>query len=227
MSTLPPVQTVERAAPPAVSLTAARRSPAHHLHQALGVRFTSEAGWELPAAYGDVEAERETIRSGLAIADISGRGKVDLRGPDGHPLLAGTAVYKDAIVARISSQWALLLTPPGGEGECLRVAEANAGPSGMVTDATSMFAGFAVLGPRTDELLSRLSPVDPRSVRPGTAAALQLAKVPTILVRTDRAAEAYVPSEYGRYVWEALLTAGHRLDVRAVGWEALRGEGWC
>ena len=50
------------------------------IHQGLGATMVSEAGWEMPGSYGDEDAERSAIREGLAIADVTPRGKIDVRG---------------------------------------------------------------------------------------------------------------------------------------------------
>jgi len=219
------VQTMERTAPVAPTLDAVMRSPVHHHHVVRGGRFLREAGWDVLAGYGTVEAERELIRNGLVIADITPRGKADLRGSIDE-LRARVPLPADAVFARVSPSWALVLSPPGAVQTWIPAAEKAAGRSTMVTDATSVYAGFALLGRAVDDLLSRLTTYDPSALQPGAATGLQLAKIPAIVIRAERATEVYVGSEYGRYAWESLLTIGHPLNLQPVGLEALRAEGW-
>lgn len=201
------------------------RTPAHRLHASLGARFDRLEQWEIPAAYGPVESERAAIRSGLAIADVTPRGKVDLRGPVDE-ILARLPPGPDAHVARLSARWALLLTRPGGAGRWLPATERAAGRSGMATDATCLYTGIALLGPDAGEVLARLTATDVSTLGTGRAAGLQLARIPSILVRGERATEVYAGSEYGRYLWQTMVAVTARLGGRAVGWEALTAEGW-
>ena len=71
-------------------MTVMRRTPNARIHEGLGATMALEGDWELPVSYGDEDAERSAIRDGLAIADITARGKIDARGEvDGVLAAAG------------------------------------------------------------------------------------------------------------------------------------------
>jgi glycine cleavage system aminomethyltransferase T len=217
------VQMMEVATPVAPTAEAVMRSPVHRQHVARGARFVRESGWDLPAGYAAIEAERQIIRDGLALADITARGKADLRGAIGD-LRARVPLPVDSMFARLSSTWALVLTPPGTIETWIPAAEEAAGESTMVTNATSVYAGFVLIGSRFEALLNRLTAVDLSRIESGVAIGAQVAKIPSLIVRGDRAVEVYVGSEYGRYAWESLLTIGRPLGLEPVGWDALRAE---
>jgi heterotetrameric sarcosine oxidase gamma subunit len=196
-----------------------------HIHQGLGATMVSEAGWELPGSYGDEDAERSAIREGLAIADVTPRGKIDVRGE----VEGALASVPDGTVARLAPGWAMVLTPPGGEALVRPALEAAAGAKTMVTDATHLFSGFALCGPRLPELLARTSGWDPASLAAGTATGAPIADVRAVIVRRDLTIdvlEVYVATELARYVWETLAGVVSSLDGRPAGWQALRAEGW-
>ncbi|MDQ6884316.1 MAG: hypothetical protein M3077_08810 [Candidatus Dormibacteraeota bacterium] len=199
--------------------------PANQLHAALGARFTRRDGWEIPAAYGPLEDERAAIREGVAIADVTPRGKIDLRGRVDE-MLGRMTSDADVRVAQVSAQWALLFTRPGALARWLPLAEEAAGSSGMATDATSIYSGIALLGPKTSEVLERLTAMDVSSVSRGGATGLRLAGIPAILTVGERATEVYAGSEYGRYLWRTVAQVATQLGGRAVGWDALTAEGW-
>ena len=195
------------------------------IHQGLGVSLLAEGDWELPGSYGDEAAERSAIRNGIAIADITPRGKIDVRGEIDDVLGA----VAGATVARITPGWAMVLTDPGRETGLLPKLEAEAGARAMVTDATHLFAGYALCGPRLPELLARTSGWDPSTLEPGASTGAPIADVRAVMVRPDLpfpALEVYVATELARYVWETLAGVVSRLDGRPVGWQALRSEGW-
>ena len=204
------------------------RSPIGAHHQQQGATLTIEDGWEVPRFYQDIERERAAIREGLAIADITARGKVDIRG-DVDSALASLPQAQAAALARVSRSWALVLTPAAGLADGLRLMAGSASRDTMVTDATSIYAGVALLGPRVAELLSSLITADPSTLRPGYCIATQLLRLPAILFRRElplMVVEAYLPSEYASYAWEAIFNAAHPLDAKAAGLDALRAEGW-
>jgi sarcosine oxidase, subunit alpha len=204
-----------------------KQSPSHRQHRGLGARFVREAGWEIPAEYGSIEEERRAVTEGVALADVTARGKVDLRG-DVEPVLR--RLEARGHVAQVSSRWALVLTEPAELEPCLSETESGAANGEtMATDATSLYAGFALLGPAAANVLSRLTSFDAGRLAQGACAATRVAEVPAILVRPAVGGapfELYVGSEYARYAWDSLLEAGAGLGIRPAGWEALRAEGW-
>lgn len=202
-----------------------RRSPAARAHERLGATFEIEESWSLPMAYGDDEAERAAIRDAVAVTDVTPRGKIDVRGDVG----AALASAGDELAARIAPEWALVLTPPGGEDIVRPKLESSAGPHAMVTDATHLFAGYALCGPLLPELLARTSSWNPATLAPGAATGAPIAGVRSIMVRRDLEVpvlEVYVATELARYVWETLHDVAASLGGRAAGWRALRAEGW-
>jgi len=186
--------------------------------------FVEEAGWEIPASYGDDAAERAIIRDHVAIADVTARAKVDLRGrlPAVLPLPAAT------VIARISAEWTVVLGGPDAETRLIGAIEPVAGPA-MVTDVTHLFAGFALAGPGLPGVLERTTSWDPTTLAPGEATGAPIAEVRAVMVRRDLSVpvlEVYVATEFARYVWEALGGVVSGLGGAPVGWQALRAEGW-
>jgi glycine cleavage system aminomethyltransferase T len=195
------------------------------VHEDLGAVVDREEGWELVAHYGHEDAEGESVNSAIGLADVTARGKIDVRGAiDGALSSAG-----DALTARISNTWALVLAEPGGEEVLIPKMESAAGSGAMVTDATHLFAGFALAGPALPEALARLTSWDPATLRPDSATGAPTADVRAVLVRRDLDVpflEAYVSTEFARYAWEAVLDAVRRSGGGPVGWNALRAQGW-
>ncbi len=204
---------------------AIRRSPAARLSSRRGAVFVEEAGWEIPASYGDDEAERGAVRDRVAIADVTARAKVDLRGAIPDPLPSPA----DTVLARISAEWAVMLGGPDAEGRLIRALEPLAGSGTMVTDVTHLFAGFALAGPDLARVLERTTSWDPATLAPGEATGAPIVEVRALMVRRDLplpVLEIYVATEYARYAWEALSGVVAGLGGTPVGWQALRAEGW-
>jgi glycine cleavage system aminomethyltransferase T len=229
MSDITETLTADRPLPEAPSRPVpVMRSPISARHHKQGATLAIEDGWEVPRHYQDLERERAAIREGLAIADITARGKIDIRG-NVDSALASLPQARAAALARVSRNWALVLTPFPGLADALRLMAGSASRDTTVTDATSIYAGLALLGRRVPDLLSRLITADPSGLRPGYCLATQLLHLPAILLRRElplMVVETYLPSEYATYAWEAIFNAAEPLTPEPVGVDALRAEGW-
>jgi folate-binding protein YgfZ len=64
-----------------------QRSPLHEAASAARAVFREEAGWLMPAHYGDVSAEYRQARQQAALFDVSHHGRVVLSGPDARSFL--------------------------------------------------------------------------------------------------------------------------------------------
>jgi glycine cleavage system aminomethyltransferase T len=194
------------------------------MHAALGASFAIEGGWDVPTAYGKDDGARFGV---LAVADITAKGKIDVRG-EVSALVDGLS---GAQVARISDVWAFVLTPPGGGEPLAAELEAKAGSSAMVTDATHLYAGYALAGPRAHDLTAELTAFDVSTVGEGQGVGATFAATRSVMIRREpegggSVLEVYVPSELGRFVWETITDVAGALGGGPVGWDALRAWGW-
>jgi glycine cleavage system aminomethyltransferase T len=219
--------------------TPVMRSAAHRSHVDLGAAFEPRGAWEMPATYGSESAESEAIRNGLAIADISARGKLHLSGSvdsllkrmagaEVEPMRAA-AITSGGTVARVARDLALALFEPSAETDALAAIDAELTPDAMATNVTSAISGFLVAGPMLDRLFARSMTVNVEEIQPGRCLAARWAQIPAIMVVAAPATplvEMYVGSEYGRYAWRTLLELSHRLGGIPVGWKSLESAGW-
>jgi tRNA-modifying protein YgfZ len=60
----------------------AEQTPLHEMTTKAGATFTEEAGYVIPAHFGDPAAEYQQARNGAVLFDQSHRGKVELTGPE-------------------------------------------------------------------------------------------------------------------------------------------------
>src|SRR5207245_10869741 len=59
-----------------------KRSRLYDEHMKRGATFVEQAGWEVPAHYGDAAAEPQAVRHGVGLPDLSPRGKLRATGDD-------------------------------------------------------------------------------------------------------------------------------------------------
>ena len=97
-----------------------------------------------------------------------------------------------------------------------------------VTNVTAQYAAVNLAGPKSREVLARLTGVDiSKEALPYLAAAqAPVAGVPAILLRIgfvgELSYEIHVPADYGAYLWDQLAAAGADLGIAPFGVEAQR-----
>ena len=218
-------------------MIALRRSAIHHHHVALGARFAQQAGWEWAESFGNPEEEQRRARSGVVLVDLSPLGKLLIRGT-GVAAWVGPGVGVGQVVAwvrvpgarlcRLSHEDALVLTAPDEAPPQVvpaldrSIAAVGAGCL-QVVDLTSARTGIGLVGPRSRDLLVKLTALDVDAERLSDARCAQtaLAKVAALVVRQDvggvPAYEVYVARDFGEYVWDAVLDAGAEFDIAPCG----------
>jgi aminomethyltransferase len=207
------------------------RSPLYDLHVAAGAAMTAEAGWEVPARYGDARAEAGQARQGAAVADVTPAGRVRIRG-DG----AGRAVEKlcgaeslrqeddtvrpvtlrdasggvlgAARLLRLEDFWLVLTSPAGRQAAVAAAAEIGSATDASVDDQTEKTAMIACLGPRSAELLDSVLPVRVSDLPDGGARTGSLLIAKYIVLRSDlRGAAPGAPQSPPLWRMEVILPA--------------------
>jgi sarcosine oxidase subunit alpha len=234
-----------------------RHSPMQSWHTAHGAVPLVAGEWIRPDSYGDPAAEVRAVRSAVGIIDVTPLGKLDLRGPDVPKLLAAAYVNKwakldvgavrygvmcaedgvildDGVTGRLGADRYLMSTTSSGAATVWQHLESllqTEHPDWRVhvTPLTTAYASMNVAGPRSRELLARLTDVDLAAdafpymrVRTGRIADVDDCVLWRIGFTGELSYEIHVPASYGLHVWEALLDRGRDLAVRPFGVEAQR-----
>jgi glycine cleavage system aminomethyltransferase T len=181
-----------------------KRSALFYAHQRAGAKFVEHCGWELPASF--TSAEREAARTGISagIADLSHYRKFDLK-------------------TQLAQPWWRL-----GANHYLIIGEALMDPPSGATDVTSVYANFRLVGPRSREMLSKLTSLNLSDVALPNLACAQanVAHVHGIVLRKDigsvPAFYLLVGREYGESVWQSMAHAGDEFHLCQFGLEALQ-----
>jgi heterotetrameric sarcosine oxidase gamma subunit len=208
------------------------RSPLHHWHALHGARFADAHGWQVPICYSTVEREFEAGRDGVGIADISAFAKFSVVGPKLANELAANPRHVTvfdaegpALACRLRPDQLLILTTTTDQTG-IRDRLANDFHC-VLTDVTSAFAGFCVIGPGVLDFLRGLTPLNlSESAFPiGSCAETSLAGVHALLVKpptqTRPVVRIYVAWDVAEYIWERILIAGHILSIFPIGLDAL------
>ena len=225
-----------------------RRTAMYHSQLAMGAVMADADGWQLPAHYGDASREAAWLRETVGISDVSPIGKVRIVGQDASRALstlvpsateqnAGSVVDTESplerggrlLTLRLSPDEFLLLTPPGVASEAVEVMNAAGDNCAHAIDVTSGLCGVAIVGPATNDLISRITEVDASPAALPDLACVQsrFADVQGLLLRRDvngiAMHQLYAGREFGEYLWEVLVEAAEEVGGGAVGTEALLG----
>ena len=234
-----------------------RVSSIHSWHKANGAKPIVAGQWIRPEHYGDPIAEVNNVRTNVGIIDVSPLGKLDLQGSDVPKLLnllytnkwgnlaVGSVRYgimcaedgvvmDDGVTGRLSENRWLMTTTSSGAGRVWEWAEnwlQTAHPDWEVhiTPVTTAYTSINVAGPKSRELLSRLTDVDLSSdefafmaLRHGTVADVDDCIMWRIGFTGELSFEVHVPAGYGLHVWEQLMDVGADLGIAPFGLEAQR-----
>ena len=120
----------------------AERTPLYDVAARAGAVFAEDAGWLVPAHFGDAGGEYERARAGAGLWDVSPGGKVELTGPEAAPFLHN-------LCTNDLKELALVLVEYGAgdpqKGRAIRAAYADAGGPGRVERPTDFAMPIAQL----------------------------------------------------------------------------------
>ena len=251
----PPVVPVTLGALAGQRMDPVQVSPLHEWHLDNGARMMVAGLWLRPEQYGDPAAEVRAVRERAGLIDVSPLGKLQLTGPGVPGLLDRLyvnqwrdlrrgrvrygimcndegVVIDDGVCARLSDREWYMSTTSAGAGNVLEWIEwwrqSGWGEGVQVADLTEANAAFNLAGPRSRELLSRLTERDVANGRFPymRARRAEVAGVPCLLLRIgftgELSYEIHCPAGFARHLWERLLEAGEELGIRPFGVEAQR-----
>lgn len=218
---------------PESSTTSAGRPVLYDRHAALGAKFASFAGWEMPLQYSGVLAEHEAVRTAAGVFDVSHLGTVLVTGPvaasyvnscltnDLGRIEPGMAQYTlccdesggvvDDLIAYLRDEDELLLIPNAANAAEVARRLAEAAPEGvLVENVHGDYAVLAVQGPGSDAVLEQLGlPVGHRYM---SFVEAERSGATVTVCRTgytgERGYELVVPAAAAGEVWDAVVAAG-------------------
>jgi len=189
-------------------MEAQRQSALHRCHLEAQAQLQTFFGWQLPAWYTYPSSELEAVRASVGISDASYLFKLDLRGEAG-----ALHVAAPARLWQLTPAHALITSP-------LPIGFAA---SASVTNVTSVFSAILLAGPKSREVLQKLTTLNVRedAMAEGAGRQTRLAHVNATILRSDCAG---LPGflilntrDVAQHVWEALLHAGREFGARPFG----------
>ncbi|MBL9047037.1 MAG: GcvT family protein [Tabrizicola sp.] len=202
--------------------------------------------WKRQNWFDNQKAEHLAVRNGVGFFDMTSFGKIRVEGRDAAKFLnrvcsaqvdvePGKIVYTmflnqrggieaDLTVTRLSETAYLLVVPGATFQRNLDWLRRNVGEDfAVITDVTAAESVLCVMGPKSRELLSRVSPNDfSNAAHPfGTAKEIEigmgLARAHRVTYVGELGWELYVSSDQTAHVFETLEAAGTDLGLKLCG----------
>lgn len=211
-------------------MTAIRRTALFQTHQRAGASLTEHHGWQIPAYFAGALKEAEQLSASAALGDVSWMTKLDLKGyglkrppvvSEARAWKLGQRRYLITCEPAVSDAVMAQLRPPSAITSGLQLPQAI-----YVTDVTSGFAQFLLAGPRSHDILQKLTSFNAPALQNLGCGQASLAHVHSTILRDDLqgvpAFHILVSREYGEGIWQAILHAGHEFHLSPFGLQALQ-----
>jgi glycine cleavage system aminomethyltransferase T len=229
-----------------------RVSSVYYKQLSVGANFIRDQyRWIRAERFSEPENETQRTIGGVGLSDISHLGKLDLKSNDimdriskelggnaqirPHIALKGeSGLFRDALICPLTHEEALILSNMSDTNAIgIRLGQADDGCF-HVTDLTSYFTGLYLIGPKSREVLTKLTEVNinPDVFSNFAVSELPLLHVQSILLREDVNSilgfQIYFDRAFGEYLWDKIMYAGKEFGIVPVGSSAMKllGSEW-
>ncbi|MDN4166526.1 glycine cleavage system aminomethyltransferase GcvT [Cytophagales bacterium LB-30] len=215
------------------------------LHEKLGAKMVSFAGYNMPVRYSSDIEEHQTVRNGVGVFDVSHMGEFSIKGPkaldliqrvtsnDASKLSPGKAQYSclpnkeggivdDLLVYMLAeNDYLLVVNASNIEKDWNWISQFNTEGAEMknLSDGISL---FAVQGPKAAEALQSLTSVDLQSMGYYTFVQGDFAGAKNVIISATGYTgaggfELYLSNADAEMVWNKIFEAGKAFDIKPIG----------
>ncbi len=213
-------------------------------HISLGAKMVPFAGYNMPVTYEGINAEHNTVRTGVGVFDVSHMGEFILKGDkaldliqrvtsnDASKLYDGKIQYSclpneeggivdDLLVYRIDEKsYMLVVNASNIEKDWNWIQKFNTQGVEMhnISDKTSL---LAIQGPKAAEALQSLTDVDLASMEYYNFQKGKFAGIDNVLISATGYTgaggyEIYFENEHANEIWDAIFEAGKPFNIKPI-----------
>jgi aminomethyltransferase len=229
--------------------TPLRKTALNAVHRAAKAKMVDFGGWDMPVDCCGLTAEHMAVRTGVGVFDVSHMGDIQFRGPgslaaiqklcmnDASKLQVGQAQYSamlypngtfvdDVVVHKLSENDYLIVINAGTrEKDVQWVRQVIGGMPGVhMNDFSDYYTQLAIQGPRAQETLQKLTPVDLSKIKNywftwGQVCGLHNVMIARTGYTGEDGFEIYIPSDEptSARVWNEVLEAGKEFGILPCG----------
>jgi aminomethyltransferase len=215
------------------------------LHIQLGAKMVPFAGYNMPVLYDNLIQEHLAVRNAAGVFDVSHMGEFILKGPgafdliqslttnDVAQLIDGRVQYScmtndtggivdDLLVYRFGAEEYLLVVNASNiEKDWNWISQHNTGNCQM-ENASDNYSLLAVQGPKAQEILQKLTPVNLANIPYYHFTVGNMADISSVIISNTGYTgaggfELYVTNENARKLWDAIFEAGAADGIKPAG----------
>ena len=217
-----------------------------HIHESLGAKMVSFAGYNMPVQYEGVTAEHLTVRSAVGVFDVSHMGEFLVEGTEALTLLQkvtsndvsklaiGDAQYSclpndiggivdDLICYRLKEQTYLLVVNASNINKDWNwIQKHNQTIGAELKDLSDSYSLLAIQGPKAIEAMQSLTSIDLAEISFYTFKIADFAGAEHAIISAtgytgSGGFEIYVKNEQVAEVWKQIFEAGDPYGIKPIG----------
>ena len=217
-----------------------------HIHESLGAKMVSFAGYNMPVQYEGVTAEHLTVRSAVGVFDVSHMGEFLVEGTEALSLLQkvtsndvsklaiGDAQYSclpndiggivdDLICYRLKEQTYLLVVNASNiEKDWNWIQKHNQTIGAELKDLSDSYSLLAIQGPKAIEAMQSLTSIDLAEISFYTFKIADFAGAEHAIISAtgytgSGGFEIYIKNEQVAEVWKQVFEAGAPYGIKPIG----------
>ena len=221
-----------------------KRTPLFDIHKALGARLAEFGGWEMPIEYSGIVQEHLAVRNSAGLFDVSHMGEIEIQGPEALALVQWITSNDASRLKDLQAQYSALMYPQGSAVDdclvhrfgpnhyfiCVNAANSDKDFSWIVQNnnfdadvrnVSSEYGQLALQGPKSANIMARLTHADLAGLRYYWFCRAQCCGVDGLLARTgytgEDGFEFYFPPAESARVWNEFFDAGKPDGLVPVG----------
>ncbi len=216
-----------------------------HIHEALGAKLVSFAGYNMPVQYEGINIEHETVRNGVGVFDVSHMGEFLISGPNALALIQKVGSNDAAKLFDGKAQYSCLPNNDGGIVDDLIIYRLNEEKYVLVVNAANIqkdwdwissrndvgaemknlsddFSLLAIQGPKAAEAMQSLTSVDLENMKYYTFEVADFAGIEHVIISAtgytgSGGFEIYCKNTEVEQVWNKVMEAGADYGIKPIG----------
>jgi len=216
-----------------------------HIHEALGAKMVPFAGYNMPVQYEGVNAEHETVRTGVGVFDVSHMGEFLLTGPNALALIQKVTSNDASTLTIGRAQYSCLPNKEGGIVDDLLVYKIKEEQYLLVVNASNIekdwnwissfndlgvemrnlsddYSLLAIQGPKAVAVMQTLTSVDLSAIKyyhfeVGPFAGIEHVIISATGYTGSGGFEIYCKNNEVEQIWNKLFEAGKSDGIKPIG----------
>ncbi len=222
-----------------------KTTPFTDLHIALGAKMHEFAGYNMPIEYSGIIDEHLTVVNGVGVFDVSHMGEFWVKGPNALPFLQSITsndvtqlavgkiqyacfpneeggIVDDLLVYRYEDEKYLLVVNAGNMAKDWDWCVSHNTCGADLENASDRIGQLAIQGPKAQEVLQRLTPVDLSTIPYYTFVTDEFAGCKNVIISNTGYTgcggfELYFYLSDAKAIWDAIFETGAPEGIKPIG----------